>query len=107
MITCYKHSKDPATCPECAELRRRYPAPLPMVLPEWRPMRITAEIEHRLSGRGSFLWFVYVDGGEFVLTQGFEKTLAECQRVIRERWSIEPRIKTIKAYVKKAKNTPA
>lgn len=26
---CYKHRMDPATCPECAELRARYPQPVP------------------------------------------------------------------------------
>lgn len=71
-------------------------------LPASRTTLLTAEVEHRLSGPGSILWFVYVDG-DYQLTEGFTKTVEEAQQHIRERWGVEPRLTVRKAYVKKPK----
>jgi hypothetical protein len=75
---------------------------LPFTRTSWRLARVTAEIEHRLSGGGSVVWFVYVDG-DIVIRESFSKTVAEAQEEIRMRWGVEPLVTVRKAYVKKPK----
>lgn len=74
-------------------------AKLALDLPPSRPARITAEIF--VGAHGSLDWYGYIDGDQCI-GQGTALDVEEAQRIVRERFSVEPIIIRRKPYVKKA-----